>query len=106
MPERKSISAEVPEAKDGTAETPPRVTHEKLADAADAASKATRVVAGAAAAGAFVAAPTGLTAIGVSLGLVSAPFIVTVAPVLAGVATGAAAISAAASLYSKFKKRS
>ena len=44
-------------------------THEKVAAAADTTAKATRVVAGAAVAGAFVAAPTGLTAVGVSLGL-------------------------------------
>lgn len=105
MTERKKNLAEVREAKYGNRTvTKSGGAHEKVAEAADTAAKATRVVAAVAVAGAAVAAPTGITAVGVSLGLVSAPFIVTAAPILLGVAGGAAAISAAASLYSKYKK--
>jgi len=78
---------------------------EQISEQLDTAAKATRVVATVAAAGAAVAAPTGLTALGVSMGLVSAPVIVTAAPVLIGVASGAAALSAGAALYKKYRKR-
>lgn len=79
--------------------------HEKIADHADTLAKASRVAGTVAVAGAFVAAPTGLTAAGVALGLVSAPLIVTIAPAIAGVAAGAAALSAGASLYSKARRK-
>ena len=79
--------------------------HEKIADHTDSLAKATRVAGTIAVAGAFVAAPTGLTAAGVALGLVSAPLIATVAPAVAGVAAGAAALSAGASLYAKLRRR-
>jgi hypothetical protein len=105
MQDRKLTIAELREKKYGIYRHQGATTHEKLVDVADTAAKATRVVAVAATAGAFVAAPTGLTAVGVSLGLVSAPFIVTAAPILTGVASGAAAIYAAASLYSRFRKK-
>lgn len=79
--------------------------HATIADHADSVAKATRVAAGVAVVGAAVTAPTGLTAIGVTLGVVSAPVIATAAPVIVAVAGGAITISAAASLYSKAKKR-
>jgi hypothetical protein len=79
--------------------------HERVKELADTAAKATRVAAVLAGAGATVAAPTGLSAVAVSVGLINAPFIVTAAPVLVGIATGAAAIAATASLYSKWRKR-
>jgi hypothetical protein len=106
MTERKQSLAEIREQKYvSRKQTKHAETHEKLADAADTAVKTTRVVAAAAVAGAAVATPTGLTAVGVTLGLVSTPVIVTAAPILVCVAGGTAALSAAASLYSKFKKR-
>lgn len=79
--------------------------HAEFADHADTAAKATRVIAAAAVVGASVAAPTGLTAIGVALGFVTAPVIVTAAPILVTVAGGAATLSAVASLYSKSRRK-
>ncbi len=80
-------------------------SHEEIADHADTVAKATRVAAGVAVTGAAIAAPTGLTAVGVALGVVSAPIITTVAPILIVIAGSAITISAAASLYSKSRKR-
>lgn len=77
----------------------------KAADAADTAAKATRVIAAVAGAGASVLAPTGLSAVGVALGLVSTPLIVTAVPILVAIAGGAAVVSAAASLHSKMKRK-
>lgn len=76
--------------------------HKKVAETAGDVAKASRVVAGIAVGGAAVAAPTGLSAVGVALGLTTAPFIVTAAPVLMAVAGVACTVSAAAHLYSKF----
>ncbi len=45
------------------------------------------------AAAASLAAPTGFSAVGVALGLTSAPFIVTAAPIAAGVAVAAGAVA-------------
>jgi hypothetical protein len=79
--------------------------HETIAEHADTTAKATRVAAAVAVAGATVAAPTGLGAVGVALGVISAPAIVSLAPILVFVAGGAAAISAAASLFSKSRRQ-
>lgn len=79
--------------------------HAQISDQADTAAKASRVVAAVAVAGAAVAAPTGLSAVGVAIGVFSTPVIVSAAPVLVAVAGGAAAISAAASLYSKARRK-
>ena len=79
--------------------------HEQIADHADSVAKATRVAAGVAVAGAAVAAPTGIAAIGVAAGVLSAPLIVTAAPVLVAVAGGALTVSAAASLFSKSRRK-
>lgn len=65
--------------------------HEQIADHADSLAKATRVAAG--------------VAVGVAVGLVSAPLIVTAAPILVAVAGGAITVSAAASLYSKARRK-
>lgn len=56
-------------------------------------------------AGASIAAPTGLTALGVTIGVVSAPAIVTAAPIIVSIAGGMVLFSAAASLYSKARKK-
>lgn len=56
--------------------------HEKIADHADSIEKSLKVAAGLTVAGAIVAAQTGLTAVGVAVGLVSAPIIVTAAPLI------------------------
>ena len=79
--------------------------HETISDHADTAAKATRVAAGIAVVSATVAAPTGITAIGVAVGVVSAPAIVTAAPILVGIAGAAFTISAGASLYTKMRNK-
>ena len=78
---------------------------DQLADHADSLAKATRVAAGVAVVGAAVAAPTGLAAVGVAVGVVSAPLIVAAAPIFVAVAGGAITVSAAASLYSKARRK-
>lgn len=83
----------------------PESTQEKIADFTDTAAKTTRIAAVLTVAGASVAAPTGLGALGISLGLVSTPFIVTAAPVIVAIAGGATAVAAAVSLYSKYKRK-
>ena len=79
--------------------------HEKLANRVENVSMAAGVVAGVAAAGAVIATPTGLSAVGVWLGIVSAPLIVTAAPILATVATVTGTISGATYFYAQWKKR-
>ena len=79
--------------------------HEALAEQIDTAAQVSRVAAGVTAAGALVVAPTGLTAVGVALGVASAPVLVSALPVVAGVAATAATASAAASLYKKARKK-
>lgn len=78
---------------------------DRVADHADTAAKTGKLVAAATMAGATVAAPTGLTALGVSVGIVSAPAIVTAAPVIVSIAGGVMLFSAAASLYTKVRKK-
>lgn len=78
--------------------------HEKIADHVDSVAKATKVAAGVTLAGAALVAPTGITALAISAGIVSAPVIVTVAPIMAGVAGFALTISAGTSLYAKYKR--
>lgn len=78
---------------------------DRVADHADTAAKTGRLVAAATMAGATVAAPTGLPALGVTIGLVSAPAIVTAAPVIASIAGGMMLFSVATSLYAKARKK-
>jgi hypothetical protein len=79
------------------------VNHEKIATQVENVSMATGVVAGIATAGAVIAAPTGLSAIGVAIGISSLPLIVTAAPILGVVATVAGTISGGTYFYSKWK---
>ena len=79
--------------------------HEAVADHADSIAKVTRIAAGVTVAGAAVAAPTGLAAVGVALGVVGTPLVVTAAPVLVAIAGCAVTASAAASLYSKVRRK-
>ena len=80
------------------------LNHEKIADHADSIEKGVKIAAGLSVAGAIVAAPTGLTAVGVAVGLVSAPIIVTAAPLITSAAGIAITVSAGASLYSKIRR--
>ncbi|WP_310564237.1 hypothetical protein [Hydrogenophaga sp.] len=86
----------------GKANTP---LHDELADAAEDIAAASRVAAALSSAAAFFIAPAGLLAIGAALGVVSVPLIVKLAPILIVFAVGAAALSAAAKLYAKSKRR-
>lgn len=79
--------------------------HEKLANRVENVSMATGVVAGIAAAGATIAAPSGLAAMGVWLGIVSPPLIVTAAPILGTLATVTGTVSGATYFYAKWKRR-
>lgn len=79
--------------------------HEKLATRVENVSMATGIVAGIAAAGATIAAPTGLAAVGVWLGISSAPLIVTAAPILGTIATVAGTISGGTYFYARWKSR-
>lgn len=83
-----------------------RDNHEKVAEHAKTIEDASKIVAGVTVAGAAIAAPTGLTAVGVALGVTSAPLIVTAAPIILSVAGTAATVAAAARLYSKSMKKS
>ena len=82
-----------------------RPGHIEVADVAEDVAAASRIAATVAAAAAALAAPAGLTALAVMIGLVSAPFIITVAPFLIAFAVAAAAVSAMAKLYSKHQRR-
>ena len=80
--------------------------HDELADTTEDIASATRVAAVLTGAAAFLLAPAGLLGVGAMLGLVPTPLVVTLAPILVIVATGAAALSAAAKLYaSSCRKR-
>ena len=57
------------------------------------------------AAGAHLVAPTGISAVGVALGLVHAPLIVVAAPIVGAAATAVGAVSAGAYFYSKWKTK-
>jgi hypothetical protein len=74
-------------------------------DHADTSAKASKLVAAVTLAGAAVAAPSGLTAVGVAVGIVSVPAIVTAAPAIITMAGGVMLFSAAASLYAKLRRQ-
>lgn len=63
------------------------------------------ITSGVVAAGAALVAPTGLTGLGVAVGLTSAPLIVTAAPVIAVASTVVGVISGGAYFYSKWKTK-
>lgn len=79
--------------------------HEKIAKRAEDISMTTGIVSAAVGIGASLAAPTGLSAVGVALGLTSAPLIVTAAPIIGAAATVAGVVSGGAYFYSKWKNR-
>ncbi|KDB50412.1 hypothetical protein X805_39980 [Sphaerotilus natans subsp. natans DSM 6575] len=79
------------------------LSHKAVADKAEAVSMGLGITSGVAVAGAAIAAPTGLSAVGVALGITSAPLIVTAAPVLGAAATAAGVISGGAYFYSRWR---
>ncbi len=80
-------------------------THVVVANKVEDVSMGLGITSGIVAAGASLAAPAGLSAIGVALGITSAPLIVTAAPVITTVATAASVVSGTVYFYSKWKSR-
>ena len=79
--------------------------HKEVADKVEAVSMGLGITSGLVAAGAALAAPTGLGAIGVVLGITSVPLIVTVAPIIGVAATVSGVFSGGAYFYSKLKTK-
>ncbi|MGX4640465.1 hypothetical protein [Massilia sp. SYSU DXS3249] len=79
--------------------------HKEVADGIETVSMGLGITAGVTAAGAAIAAPTGLSAVGVALGVTSAPLIVTAAPVIAAAATTVGVVSGGAYFYSKWRSK-
>jgi len=77
--------------------------HKEVADRIDTVSMGLGITSGVVSAGAVFAAPSGLTAIGVTLGLTSAPLVVTAAPIVGAAAAVSGVISGGAYFYSKWK---
>ena len=82
-----------------------RINHKEVADKIETVSMGISITSGVVAAGAALAAPTGLSAIGVALGITSVPLIVTAAPIIGAAATVTGVISGGAYFYSKWKSR-
>ena len=81
------------------------VNHKEVADKVETVSMGLGITCGVVAAGAALAAPAGLSAVGVALGIAGAPLIVAAAPVIGVVATVTGAISGGAYFYSKWKSK-
>jgi len=79
--------------------------HKVVAEKIETAAMGLGLTSGIVAAGAHLVAPTGLSAVGVALGLVHAPLIVVAAPIVGAVATAVGAVSAGAYFYSKWKTK-
>ncbi len=79
------------------------MNHKAVADKIETVSMGLGITSGVVAAGAAWVAPTGFSALGVALGLTSAPLIVTAAPVIAVAATSIGIVSGVAYFYSKWK---
>ena len=79
--------------------------HKDVADKIETVSMGLGITSGVVLAGAALAAPTGLGALGVAIGITSAPLIVAVAPAIAAVATVTGVVSGGAYFYSKWKSR-
>ena len=79
--------------------------HKEVAEKVETVSMGLGITSGVVAAGAALAAPTGLGALGVAAGITSAPLIVTVAPVIMVAATVTGVVSGGAYFYSKWKSR-
>lgn len=78
---------------------------DELADAVEDIAGASRIAAALAAAATYFAAPAGLLAIAAAIGLAPKPLIVVLLPILLVIAFGAAALSAAAKLFAKSRRK-
>lgn len=79
--------------------------HEKIAKRAEDISMSATVVSAVISVGANLLEPTGLSALGVTLGILDEPLIVTAAPIVSNVATVTGVISGCAYFYSKWKNK-
>ena len=79
--------------------------HKKIADKIETVSMGLSITSSIVAVGATFVAPTGLSAIGIALGITSAPLIVTAAPLIGAAATVSGVISGGAYFYSKWKSK-
>jgi hypothetical protein len=80
-------------------------THDKIAKRAEDISMMAGFVSAAVSVGATIAAPTGLSAIAVAIGITSAPLIVTSAPIVGAAAMVAGVVSSGTYFYAKWKNR-
>ncbi|MES2018696.1 MAG: hypothetical protein V4484_19575 [Pseudomonadota bacterium] len=102
--------ATLPEPPNPSAETVPDSPvadepHKMVADQVERVSMGLGITSGIVTAGASLVAPTGLSAIGIALGITSAPLIVSAAPIVASVATAAGMVSGGTYFHSKWKSR-
>lgn len=81
------------------------MNHETLATRIENISMATGILAGLSAAAATLATPTGLSAVGVWLGLIDEPLIITLAPVFSTLATACGTVSGFTYFYALHKRR-
>ncbi|WP_347985861.1 hypothetical protein [Methylomonas sp. AM2-LC] len=81
------------------------MNHETVASRVESVSMASGIIAGISAFGATVYTPTGLSAVGVWLGIDDEPMIVILAPWLGDIATAAGVLSGCTYFYSQWKKR-
>lgn len=79
--------------------------HKEVADKVETVSMGLGITSGIVVAGASLAAPTGLSAAAVAIGITSAPMIVAAAPIITAAATTTGVISGGFYFYSKWKSR-
>lgn len=79
--------------------------HKEIADSIETVSMGLGITAGVTAAGAAIAAPAGLSAVGVALGVMGTPLTVAAAPVAAAAATTVGVVSGGAYFYSKWRSK-
>lgn len=79
--------------------------HEKIAKRAEDISMSATILSAVVGVGATLFEPTGLSYIGVSLGIIDEPLIVTAAPMVSNIATVTGVISGCAYFYSKWKNK-
>lgn len=79
--------------------------HKDVAEKVETVSMTLGIISGIVAVGAIWAAPTGLRAWGVALGIIDEPMIVTVAPIIGMLATAIGVISGCTYFYSILKSR-
>lgn len=81
------------------------INHKEVSDKVETVSMGLGITSGIVAAGASLAAPTGLSAAAVAIGITSAPIIVAAAPLITAAATTTGVISGGFYFYSKWKSR-